>query len=73
MKTIFLSRAAVLGYFPEHPGKSCMEIKTTEGERALSGTYWLKKHGSHVSGNIYLFIYLFIYFQLHLSIIVSLI
>ena len=35
--------AAILGYFSWKPGQSCSEIKTIEGERAVSAKYWLNK------------------------------
>ena len=38
---LFLLNPVSLGSIPELPADSCKEIKASEGERAVSGNYWL--------------------------------
>ena len=33
------------GYFDWKPVESCLDIKTIEGEQAISGAYWLNQTG----------------------------
>jgi len=52
------SSAAIMAYFSEKPGKSCSQIKVIEGDRAVSGKYWLNATGSIfqvriISGAVY--------------------
>ena len=52
------SRPAIMGYFSEKPGESCSQIKAIEGDRAVSGKYWLNATGSIfqvriISGPVY--------------------
>ena len=44
--------SALLGYFDWKPGQSCLNIKTIEGERAVSGAYWLNKTGALFQVNV---------------------
>ena len=44
--------SALLGYFDWKPGQSCLNIKTIERERAVSGAYWLNKTGALFQVNI---------------------
>ena len=44
-KTVFVFWAAISGYFDWKPVESCLDIKTIEGERAISGAYWLNQTG----------------------------
>jgi len=43
--TVFVFCAAISGYFAWKPVESCLDIKTIEGERAISGAYWLNQTG----------------------------
>ena len=43
---LFFVSAALLGYFDWKPEQSCQNIKTVEGERAVSGAYWLNETGT---------------------------
>ena len=45
--------SALLGYFDWKPGQSCLNIKTLEGERAVSGAYWLNETGALFRVNIF--------------------
>lgn len=46
MTAIYFQSSIVVSSIPEKPGESCFEIKTSEGEHAVNGIYWLKPAGS---------------------------
>ncbi|XP_078382687.1 uncharacterized protein LOC144665329 isoform X1 [Oculina patagonica] len=47
------SKRVPLGSFPELPAESCTEIKSSEGEDAVSGNYWLDPTNTGASTQVY--------------------